>query len=97
MIQTMLTAEIQSELTLDEFKKISGLPEDFFQALLELGAFDEFCDGSGYAAGSVVVVKKANRLRQTFELDPSALALIIHYLNEVRELESEVKRLRCSH
>lgn len=90
MSQTLVT-EVQTTFSPEELQAVSGLPVDIFNELRELGALDEFLDHGRYVSRSFVVVRKAARLRRTFDLQLDALALLIHYIAEADELRDRVK------
>ncbi len=92
MTQTVLT-EFQTSLSGEELQKISGLPLEVFKELEEIGALDEFADNGSYRVKTVVVVKKAARLRASFKLDTNSLALIIHFIGESESLRDEINRI----
>lgn len=94
MMNKLYEPEVLDSLNLEEIFKLSGFPKDFFNDLREIGAFDEFQnDSSSFSSRSIVVFKKVNRLRKTFDLDTNSVALLLHYIDEVDKLENEVRRL----
>lgn len=94
MSQTVITTEIQASLSPDELLELSGLPEEVFHELEDIGAFDEFLEGGRYISRSFIAVSKANRLRRSFGLDSNALAILIHYIAETEELKDRIRHLR---
>ena len=48
-----------------------------------------------FSGDCVVTVRKASRLRDELELDGHALALTLGLLEQVRELEAEISKLRA--
>ncbi len=94
MINKLYEPEVLDSLNLEEFFKQSGFPRDIFNDLREIGAFDEFQNSSSsFSSRSIIVIKKVNRLRKTFDLDTNSVALLLHYIDEVDKLRNEVKRL----
>ncbi len=93
MKHTIIT-EIQSSISAEELQRISGLPLEVFSELVELGALDPFREEDAYTINSVVVIKKAARLRSSFQLDTSALALLIHFITETEELRHEIRKIQ---
>ncbi len=93
MKQKFIT-EIQSNLSAEELQRISGLPLEVFSELVDLGALDPFREEDAYTINSVVVIKKAARLRRSFQLDTSALALLIHFIAETEDLRQEIRRIQ---
>lgn len=90
----MIVTEVQTSFSPEELREISGLPADIFDEIRELGALDEFLDHGRYISRSFIVVRKAARLRRTFELQTDALALLIHYIAETEDLKERVKHYR---
>ncbi len=88
-----LIPEPQSSLSEEELRETSGLPKEVFTELVELGALDPFRHDGFYEVGSVVVFKKAARLRRSFQLDTNSLALIIHFIGETEDLRRQIKRI----
>ena len=93
MSQALVT-EIQTVLSADQLQELSGLPKEIFSELQEIGAFEDFADNGSYNYQSVIVVSKANRLRRTFDLDASALALLIHFINQTEVLKNQLHKLQ---
>jgi chaperone modulatory protein CbpM len=86
------------ECTLIELTQYSGLTEIELRELVELGSFvPERVDGDGWRFGAQCVVRarKAGRLRQDFDLEPQALALVLALLDRIDTLESEVLGLEA--
>lgn len=98
MMNKLYEPEVLDSLNLEEFFKQSGFPKDFFNDLREIGAFDEFQNSSSsFSSRSIVVIKKVNRLRKTFDLDTNSVALLLHYVDEVDKLRNEVERLNSKY
>lgn len=95
MSQALVT-QIQTSLetlNMDELQKLSGIPEDVFNELRELGALDEFMSDGVTSVSTVVVFKKAARLRNSFQLDANSLALLIHFIGEAQQLRNQIRRI----
>lgn len=98
MMNKLYEPDVLDSLNLEEFFRLSGFPKDFFNDLCEIGAFDEFQNSSSsFSPRSIVVIKKVNRLRKTFDLDANSVALLMHYIDEVYKLQNEVKRLSSNY
>jgi chaperone modulatory protein CbpM len=86
------------EISLAELARMSGLAEDELRELVEYGALAPLDprDAQWTFSGEVVVtVQTASRLRASFDLDTSALALALGYLQRIRALETELRALRA--
>lgn len=89
-----IVTEIRTSLTPDEFRQVSGFPLRVFDELQELGAFDEFMNNGKYASRMSIITHKAENLRRVFELDNSALALLIHFMAEADALRDDLRKIR---
>ena len=88
--------DIQTVVSREEFFRVSGFSDEIFEELLEIGVFDALeVDKNYYSLRSIQVARTAARLGGTFELDVSAIALIIHYLEQIERLQEEVRHLKC--
>ncbi len=95
-MSTALVTQIQTTFeTLDanELQRLSGIPADVFEELRELGALDEFFREGATPVNTVVVFKKAARLRKSFQLDANSLALLIHFIGEAQELRRQIRTI----
>lgn len=93
MSQTIYT-EIRATLAPDKLREISGLSNELFNELVELGVLNDIANEEIEVSRYALVFRKANRLQKTFELDGNALALLIHYMLEAEELKNELHRTR---
>jgi len=84
-------------LALAELVAASGLPEHVISELVEWGAFEPM-PGTRleFRAHTLVMARRAARLRKTFTLDTSALALALAYLERIDSLERRIRELECS-
>lgn len=80
----MIVTEVQTTFSPEELQEVSGLPAEIFNEIKDLGALDEFLDHGRYVSRSFLVIRKAARLRRTFDLQSDALALLIHYMARSR-------------
>lgn len=91
-----LVTQIQTTvetLNIDELQKMSGIPAEVFDELKELGAVDEFFNNGSIPANTVVIFRKAARLRNSFQLDANSLALLIHFIGEAQELRNQIRKI----
>ncbi|HSN21068.1 MAG TPA: chaperone modulator CbpM [Usitatibacter sp.] len=87
----------ETQVTIVELARSSGLPEDVLRELVEYGALEpapgaaEWCFG----ADCVVRVRKAARLRDDLELETESLALVLSFLERIQRLEAQVRHLHA--
>lgn len=86
----MIVTEVQTTFSPEELQEVSGLPAEIFNEIKDLGALDEFLDHGRYVS-AVLVIRKAARLRRTFDLQSDALALLIHYMAEADALKDQIR------
>jgi hypothetical protein len=74
------------ELTIIEMAESCGLGEDDVRELVEIGVIsvDTTC---------LVRLRKATRLQRDFELEPSAVGLLLAFIGQIDELEARVREL----
>lgn len=85
-------------VSLAELVEVSGLREAELLDLVSTGALparDEPGGGLAFSARVVTMARTACRLRDDFELDTRGLAVALRLLERVRDLESEIARLRA--
>jgi chaperone modulatory protein CbpM len=85
-------------LPLRALAELSGLSEDELLELIDCGALAPFSEGSGqhtFSAVSITVARTARRLRDDFELDPHGVAVLLAYVERIRELEAQLRALRA--
>jgi chaperone modulatory protein CbpM len=92
------------EVALEELAQASGLLPQEIVELVEYGVFQPVGGTSIEAGGisawrfsarSIVLGRRANRLKADFDLNLSGLALVLTYLERIEEMEAELVRLRC--
>ena len=86
------------ELALEELCELSGLSEAELRELVDYGVLapiDPDAQRWAFGADRLVVARSARRLRQDFDLDPHAVALVVALLERVRDLEEELRDLRA--
>lgn len=84
-------------VSLAELVQVSGLSEHELLELVQEGVIPASTAGADYtfSARVVTVARTASRLRDDLELDIRALGVALRLLERVRDLESEVTRLRA--
>jgi hypothetical protein len=87
----------REELSLAEMAELSGLTETELEQLVEYEALPAaFGRGTTtFTAGSLVAARAACRLREDFELDAGALALVLALLERIHELEAKLQAIEC--
>ena len=83
--------EARGDYTTRDLAELSGLPLELVDALIAHGALSA---EPIHAAESVVLVRRARRLRDDFELDPNGFAVALSLLRRMRALEREIETLR---
>ncbi len=95
-ITEALWLDAQHEFTLLEMAGLSGLSPDMLQQLVELDALPpRNAAAPTFGADCLDMARTAGRLRNDFELDAGALALVIRLLERVRGLEDEMRALQA--
>lgn len=90
--------EERADLSLDELTEISGLPAEVLRELVDCGVLVPATTGGSQwrlTSASITAVQTAGRLRSDFELDASALALVVRLLDRIQQLEQQVRALRA--
>jgi chaperone modulatory protein CbpM len=85
-------------VSLHELIEVSGLREDELLDLVQSGALPSRPSAGGeiaFSARVVTMARTACRLRDDFELDTRGLGVALRLLERVRDLETEVSRLRA--
>ena len=96
-------------VTLTELTVCSGMTEDDLLELIEYGVLAPLDDLAAGAAASgssarpewrfaghcVTIVRTAQRLRTELDLDAHAVAVVLGYLDRIRELEAQVRELQA--
>ena len=86
------------EVSFAELASLSGFTEAELRELVEYGALapnDPRVTQWTFSGECVVTARAAQRLRASFDLDSSALSLVIGFLEHVRALEAEVRAVRA--
>jgi chaperone modulatory protein CbpM len=87
--------DAETTITLDELVTASGLPRDTVIELVEWGVFQPAGEPWTFASRTVIVARRAARLRRDFDLDLSGLALTASLLDRIDELEARLRELEC--
>jgi chaperone modulatory protein CbpM len=86
------------EVSFAELASLSGLAEAELRELVEYGALapnDPREAQWTFSGECVVTARAAQRLRESFDLDPNALSLVVGFIERIRALETEVRALRA--
>jgi len=87
-----------TQVTLVELAEATGLAPDMLRELVEFGALAPVAPQASewhFSAECVVRVRTAARLRADLELETSAVALVLNYLEQIQRLETELRHLRA--
>jgi chaperone modulatory protein CbpM len=90
--------DARETVTVTELSRVCGLSAAELDELVEYGALaplERHQAERAFSAEWVVPLRTAGRLRQDFDLDLFAVAILLGYLNRIEELEREVKSLRA--
>ena len=88
----------EHRLPLRELAELSGLSEAEVLELVEYGALTPADDTAGqwvFSVWSITVARSARRLREDYELEPHGVALVLAYLDRIRELEAKLRALEA--
>jgi len=83
--------------SLQHVAAVSGLSEADIMDLVETGVLSpvsEHTDSGMFYSECIVVARKARRLRDDFDLNADAVALVLNLLRRVDALESELQALQ---
>ncbi|MDP1671581.1 MAG: chaperone modulator CbpM [Burkholderiales bacterium] len=87
-----------SVFSLAELAEISGLPESELRELIDYGAVTPIDPESSpwmFNGKCLLTVRTACRLRISFDLEPHSVALMISLLEQIQDLEGQVRDLRA--
>lgn len=93
-----LWLDTQETVALSELSRACGLSTDELDELIGYGALTPLKAGAApplFGADRVPPLREACRLRQDFDLDLFAVAIMIGYLDRIAQLEREVGALRA--
>jgi chaperone modulatory protein CbpM len=89
----------EQEFSITEIVELSGLSEADVRELVEFGAITPARQEGAhwsFTGECLVTLRTARRLSSGLELEPHGVALVISLLQRIRELESELGRLRAT-
>jgi len=87
--------DAETTIALDELVAASGLPRETVVELVEWGVFQPAGAPWTFASRTVILARRAARLRRDFELDLPGLALAASLLDRIDELEARLRELEC--
>lgn len=99
MSETLLQIlDAETSVALEELVHASGLAREEIVALVEYGVFQPHGAPAAwtFASHTIVVARRAARLRSDFGLDTSGLALALTYLERIEALERRIRELECA-
>jgi len=85
-------------LALAELADLAGLSETEVHELVEYGALAPEGEAGGewrFSVHAVTVARTAHRLGVEFDLEPPGVAVLLAYLERIRDLEAEVSALKA--
>jgi chaperone modulatory protein CbpM len=90
----------RQEIALTELAELSGIPEAELLELADYGAIAPIDPGAEprqwtFTTKCLVTVRTACRLRESFELDPHDVALVVTLLDRIQDLEAQLRDLRA--
>ena len=95
-LEEVIWVEAES-LSLEQLLERSGLPVELFEELVAGGGIepvDPVAAPPKYGARALHVARRASRLHRDFELDASALLLVLGLLDRVADLEAQLSLLQ---
>lgn len=90
----------RQEIALTELAELSGITEAELLELADYGAIAPIDPGTKpkqwtFTAKCLVTVRTACRLRDSFELGPHDVALVVTLLDRIQDLEAQLRDLRA--
>ncbi|HEY7944016.1 MAG: chaperone modulator CbpM [Burkholderiales bacterium] len=88
----------RQSMPLQALSELSGLSERELLQLVDCGALTPFDEAAGrrmFTVHSVTIARTARRLRDDFELEPHGVAVLLAYLDRIRDLESQLRALQA--
>jgi chaperone modulatory protein CbpM len=97
--QTLLQIlDAETFIAMDELVQASGLAREEVVELVEYGVFHP--EGAApawrFRSQTLVVARRAARLRTDFGLDISGLAVALAYVERIEALERRIRELECA-
>jgi chaperone modulatory protein CbpM len=93
-----VSPEHEQRMLLRELAERAGLSEDEVLELVDCGAIAVIEERSGqryFSVRSITVARMARRLRDDFDVEPHAAALMLLFVERIRALERELDALRA--
>src|SRR5690349_12234251 len=93
-IDETLWLDAHGQLSLHELVQLSDLTEAELRELVDYGALtplDVDNEAPRFGADCIVILRSACRLRREFDLDLSALALSLRFLQRIHTLETQLR------
>lgn len=89
--------DADTRIGIDELLRASGLARDEVAELVAYGVFEAQGDAQRwtFASHSIVIGRRAARLRTDFGLNASGMALALAYLERIDALERRIRELEC--
>ena len=95
-ISEALWTDADHPTTLDEIAERSGLPQAFLLQLVDYELLTPHdATAMTFAMNGLETAQTASRLHQDFELDAAGLALVMRLLNQIRDLQDELRSLQA--
>ena len=90
----------RQEIALTKLVELSGIPEAELLELADYGAIAPIDPRAKpkqwtFTAKCIVTVRTAWRLRNSFELGPHDVALVVTLLDRIQDLEAQLRKLRA--
>jgi hypothetical protein len=88
----------QGRLRLPDLADLAGLTEAEVRELVDCGALTPAEGAPGqwiFGVRSITIARTARRLREDFELEPHGVALLLAYIDRIRDLEEELRHLQA--
>jgi chaperone modulatory protein CbpM len=94
-----LWLEDHRRVPLRELAEVSGLTEAEVVELVEYGALSPAgapAEHWVFSVSAITVARTAHRLGEEFALEPHGVALLLAYVERIRELEAELRAARAT-
>ncbi len=87
----------QPAVDLDELSQLAGLPREVVEELVDCGVLAPLPGAPKwqFPGACVTTVRIARRVRQDFELESDALAIVMKLVERIQHLESTVRDLKA--
>src|SRR4051812_22096347 len=92
-----ISPDESAHLPLLDLAECSGLTTAELRELVEYGALapDDIAGQWVFSVHSITIARTARRLREEFELEPHGVALLLAYLERIRDLEQRLAALQA--